>query len=557
MKKKFSVLNLFALLMSFAVATPAFAADDEFQPYLDGTEHKISEREYEDLRSYVERAQKILMRTLDDSTDFSGTDLRAHLLSGIRTALQSTNLRNELLLFRYVLSRAVEVDEFYTKNETGAEIAQLSAQIVLLPAIESALNYYQSSDLPRLATTTVPSPDWLSFAADQVPQLLRAVDLAPTRVQKVEVVRRALGWTAKALNSAHERRTAEVADLIVRLGELYNYPNPQHSQYVTRAQDALLAVYKAYRKPLPTITIAPASTGTDLKMRRKSLASRAGRRVLRAFGLPLLGIKTGGVIGWDDTGTQLSNGAGNRGPDLARTTVVIGAGKSATYYGNEDGTADVKNAAIFKVDIAYIRSQLGESTYGDKFFGGVYGELSGHARPGANASELTYSTRALLSANIFVAGAAYVAIDVNKFERFSETFFRLGYAPQFMLRIGNMEYVAFRASVDYWVADCNIAAGNGETPCSRKLSGVGGSLGIVLHKKRFSAALNANIGRNGYVDSSDEDHVDVRRAADALVTFPLGILLRNDAVILKGEAVDYSDGGPSSASGLMFYGLTW
>ena len=556
MKNSFLILKLIVLSAVFASGAATRAGD--LNPYLDATEHKISEREYADLRSYIERAQKILSATLEDSTAFSGTELRAHLLGGIQTALQSTDLRYELLLFRYVLSRAVEIDTFYYKNYETAQGAQLSAQVILLPSIESALSYYQSSDRPRLETTTVPSPDWLSFAADQVPQLLRAVDLAPSPEKKVEIVQRALGWTAKALNSAHERRGAEVADHIVRLGELYNSQNPNHPQYVTRAQDALLAVYKAYRKPIPTITLAPASAGTDLKMRRKSFTSRINGSV---FGLPVLGINTGGLIGRDKTSDEEHNdGAAHilARQDLVRATLILGAGKSATYDGNEAGTAYVKNAALFRLDAAYIG---GDHTSDGNLWGGFYGEISGHVRPGDKASEWTYSTRAAVGGNAWTGLGAYVAVERNKFERFSESLVRIGYAPMFMLRIGKMEYVAFRAMLGYWNGNCEIEGGDGETPCSRSLSGVTGGAGVVLHKKRFSASLDAAVDGsrwstrvNNYYTKYD---TDVRKAVDAVVTLPLGLVLRNDALILKGQAVDYNDGGPGSASGLIFYGLKW
>ena len=565
MKNRFLILKLIVLCTVFGSSFATKA--DDLNPYLDATEHKISEREYDDLRSYIERAQKILTATLGDSTAFSGTELRSHLLSGIQTALQSTNLRHELLLFRYVLSRALEIDAFYYKNYATAQGAQLSAQVILLPSIESALSYYQSSDRPRLETTTVPSPDWLSFAADQVPQLLRAVDLAPSPDKKIEIVKRALGWTAKALNSAHERRGSEVADHIVRLGELYNYPNPAHPQYVTRAQDALLLVYKTYRKPIPTISLAPASSGTDLKMRRRSLFKRATVKIL---GLPIIGINTGGLLGRDKQDTsedhQWEDSNFLTRQDLLRATLVLGGGKSATYDGNEAGTAYIKNAAVFRVDGVYINGSKAKSEYEVPIWGAIYGEVSGHVRPGDKASEWTYSARAAVSANVLSGVGTYIAVEKNKFERFSESFFRVGFAPQMMIRIGKMEYVVFRAMFGYANGGCDIEGGDGTTPCSRDLSGMMTGVGVVINKKRFSATLDSTLDTNrrenpgwtGGNDGNPEYVWNSRRAVDAVVTLPLGLVLRNDALILKGQAVDYtSGGGPSSASGLIFYGLKW
>jgi hypothetical protein len=268
--KKLFLFNI--LVIVFGLALVHADDSDAFSPYLDAAEHTISAQEYSDLKAYVERAQKILSNTLENSTAFSGAELHSHLLKGVELALRNTDLRGELLLFRYVLVRAVEVDRIYndarTPTTTESEAAQLSSLVILIPAIESALSYYQTSDLPRLATTVVPSPNWQEFAADQVPHLLRAIDLAPSKTARAKMARTAVGWSAKALNSALERRTAETADLIVQLGELYNDPNLSHPTFVARAQETLLKVYKTFKKPLTTVAVAPATSGARIKNKK-------------------------------------------------------------------------------------------------------------------------------------------------------------------------------------------------------------------------------------------------------------------------------------------------
>ena len=544
MKNRFSILNLFASFLVFAAATPAFAAD-ELSPYLDGAEHTISEREYNDLRSYVERAQKILIETLEESIGYSGTELRDHLLGGIQSALQSTGLRNELLLFRYVLLRAVKVDEFYTKNDTGAEIAQLSAQIVLLPAIESALNYYQSSDLPRLATTTVPSPDWLSFAADQVPQLLRAVDLAPTRATKIGIARSALGWTAKALNSSHERRTAEVADHIVRLGELYNHRNRKHAQYVTRAQDALLTVYKAYRKPLPTITLAPASAGQDLKMRRGSFLSLSRPFFRKNGAVATIGKRTGGT----------DNGLGT----LTRLTIFLGAGVSAAYDENSAGDVDTRKAATVAIDAAAVA----RAEVGDPLMFSAHGSLSAGVAAAGKVNEWNYNVSVRGSANAVVVFGVFGAIERNVFNEFEETLLRGGWSPHGIIRLANTDYLLIRFYAGGLVATlCGNAAINSESCVSGDASNASPMLGgsMVLKLKRASVEFDANYAyfdSAGVIDASATD-VDVGRFSfDGSVNLPLRLLVKNDSLQLKGQVVNYGPDGPSNSAGFVFYGLKW
>lgn len=563
-----------SLLLLAACAASARA--DDFTPYLEGSEHKISEQEYSDLRSYVERAQKTLMRTLDDAPAFSGVDLRAHVLGGIQQALASSDLRGELLLFRYVLSRAIETDTVFYADGDGDERAQLVAQVVLIPAIESALKYYQTSDLPRLASNVVPSPNWLEFAADQVPHLLRAVDLAPTKDKATELAWQALGWTARSLNSSLERRSSEVADFIVRLGELYNTPNRRHPSFISRAQESLLAVYKKYRAPLPVISLAPASAGLDLKMRDATLARRLGggfgsvghgfgaaargigSGIKKIFTLPILGIgpKDDEILGKDWTEGDSENGELKHhvgGIKLARVSVLGGAGMGSTY---DSAATDTKSSGVaLLADARFVAVDYScENDCGPA--GSFFAEASSHVIPGSAGKDWGYSMNLSANATVFGLLGIMGAIEKNDYSAFEETLTRIGFAPHLIIRIGKQEYVL----VQGFVGPMRSADDEFE------YTEVGAK--VVVQKKRFSVLVGATMAGDTARDPSDarRNLSRSRTSVESTVNLPLGLFVRNDGLIFKGQAIKYEDrdgdtdekiGSRSAAAGLVFYGLSW
>ena len=543
-------MKVLSCIFFMCVLAATTARSEDLTPYLEGTEHRITEREYSDLRSYIERAQEILTQTLNDSTAYSGTELRNQLLRGMRAAQQSTNLRNELLLFQYILTRALEIDRLYTYRYDTAEGAQLSAQNILLPAIELALAYYQSSDLPRLATTTVPSPDWILFAADQVPHLLRAVDLAPNQPKKVAVVKRALGWTAKALNSAIERRGGDVAKHIVRLGEIYNDPNSRHPHFVTRAQDALLSVYKSYRKPLPTITLAPASAGVDLKMRRKSWSPSASLPLFNSGRQTPLA-KEKWEKAWNETQEEVEL---SRAPDqLIRVNLLLGAGIAATYDGNEAGEIGRAKAITFESDAVLHKDHIFDNERDGPSLQ-LHGALAGNLRAAGKIGDWTYQTKAeiALALGRFVGG--YLAVERNVFERFEESLVTAGFAPSFIIRVGKAQYVLIRPYVGVSAAACNVK-GVDAKKCEMRESGNTAAGGAILVRlKRFAAALNVHY-MHGF--EYDGDQRPDRVSVDASVTLPLGVIVRNDALHLKASTVTYTGEAPGGGTAMMFYGWKW
>ena len=553
-------MNFLSYLLLVAVFGGAQARADDLTPYLEGREHLITEREYSDLRSYVERAQEVLVQTLEDSMVSSGTELRERLVNGIRSAQQSTGLRHELMLFRYILTRALESDRLYVYKYENAQSAQLSAQIILLPAIESALNYYQSSDLPRLATTTVPSPDWLSFAADQVPNLLRAVDLAPNRAKKAALVKRALGWTAKALNSAVDRRTGDVAKHIVRLGELYNERNYKRADFISRAQDALLAVYKGYRTPLPTVTLAPASAGKDLKMRRDSFSLFdlvPNLNLKRHINRPLFG-KDGKstIIGKSDPGSSTEF------TKVFRLGMFFGLGVSGSYDGNSDGNVDARKAATVAIDaIAFATDDSDDFTDRVAPFSAQV-LSSADLSPAGKVNDWNYNVSIEGSAQGAFVFAVFGAIERNVFNQFEETILRGGWAPQFVMRLGELEYFVMRGSLGLLESRlCGSAVPNSESCASGKRSKAGVvGLSVILKLKRFSAEIKSNYATydSSVVVDTNATGIEVSRfGLDGSVNLPLRLLVKNDSLQLKGQVVNYSPGGPSNSTAFIFYGLKW
>jgi hypothetical protein len=582
--------NLYiAVIVTYCMFVAVHArGGDELTPYLEGSNHTITEREYGDLKAYVERAKKILIQTLDDSTAFSGTELREHLLGGIESALSSTDLRGELLLFRYVLTRALDIDRIYFSRNSGTnlvELSQLSAQVVLLPAIVSAIDYYQTSDMPRLATTVVPSPNWTEFAADQVSHFLRMVDLAPSKQQAILVAKTSLGWTARSLNSALERRNPEVADHIVRLGELYNSPGKKNQTYISRAQEALLAVYRSYRKELHVIALAPASSGSDLKINDSpfilwrlikgggrlvgSGVTGTGRLAKRVFGLPILGVNIGGAtpIGMDQSGSGTDEfGQPYKGPyvfkhvSLVRFSAFAGGGRGAIYGGTADGASRFHNAGIVNLRFAGIFGKKLSSEDGEKAFFGTYNEMSGVLTAPDESGKFLGNGKIILSGHSFFVLAAAFHYERNAYGSFEEQLVRFGWAPQVMLRVGHRQYVVLQGflgggSLDCTAQDrkhCAAPDSSGDEGGLKSTSFVGGLL-AVAQLKRFSASAEFSYTPAGFEYSSESAD---RTALDATVAIPLGVLVGNDSLILSGQAIKHGS-GVSGSSGYVFYGLTW
>lgn len=540
MKKIKTIFIAITLFSGFINAAQA-NEPSELSPYLEGGEHTISTAEYGDLKAYVERAQKTLVRSLETSTAYSGVELRRYLVKGIEAALASSGLRSELMLFKYALERALVADGIYVANPSDDTSSQLSVQVILLPAIESALKYYQTSDAPRLASTVVPSPDWLTFAAEQVPHLLRAIDLAPVQADRAVMAKTALGWTARALNSSLDRRSAQTADFIVQLGELYNDPAIEHPSYVARAEDALLAVYKANRPELKVVNLAPASTGDDLKMRRDS----------RIVGLPLFDVNFGEEVGSDTLGPD--NKSVYRNIDLGRLNAFVGIGMVNTSNGasgkstNVAGLGNIRAIRYGTLDATLMMAQ---------------GEATAYLSPSMDA-DWKYSAKAQGGLDFMYLLSGVVAVEKSNFGRFEENLIRGGWSPQIAFRIGHMEYVLLQGMIGGFNAGCSAEADTSEdTYCKEgRIGGFAIAARAVIQKKRFSFSVDASAGWNDTDRQSDlpsySSASTARVGVDSMVTIPMGLLFRNDALVVRGEAVNYSDGGPSRKSALLFYGLNW
>lgn len=521
---------------------------DALSPYLDASERTISAQEYSDLKAYIERAQKVLDRTLTGSTEYAGPKLREYLLHGIELALKSSDLRGDLLLFRYVLTRALELDQMYVgaNNRATFELEQLSAQVILLPAIESALGYYQSSDLPRLATTVVPSPNWQEFAADQVLHLLRSIDLAPTKFVRAKLARVAAGWTAKALNSALDRRTPEMADFIVALGELYNEPNTRQSSYVSRVQEALLAVYKKFRKPLQELVLAPASSGDELKVRELSTVGK----VLAALNLPLIKMGKARPVG-------VNINDGNKAQwDFVRASLTLGGGVGKKYI-NGDRTIPSTSVLVAEGDAVYTAPFLNNDknvVLAPVAFGQIYVKGGITLQPGGDVLQSRsweYTANASITGGVLGLIVPYFGIDKNSFEKFSDQFARAGWAPQLLVRTGDKQYVFFRTFVG--AAKVVHKIGDGETITADSVGAFGGA--VIYRGNRVSSEISADYS---VVDKSTPS----RLGLDASATVRLGLLFSRDMIHLKGKVISYSnDDAPekdaSLVSGLVVYGLTW
>lgn len=543
------LLGLFAQFF-LANGSLAFAQSNTMQPYLESTAYRLTEPEFADLQSYMPRAKKMLEGALEGETQFSGDALHGYLKNSIRRALELSSFKHELLLFRYVLGRALDLDGTFQAYAPRALGKEVSASLVLRPAIVLALKYYEADDLPRVASISVPSPNWAKFAKDQVPVLLKIADRAPSPRAKLDVVKRALGWTARSLNSSFNRRS--YAERIIALTEAMqaldldpeSVGNAEHILLTTqRTIDGAAANLNGERTAQGDVVFPSSAYPTAPIHEQRGDAGGRGSAIL-----PL--------VSWDAAYTDFTlNGESG----LVSGTVELGAG------GGFEHTSDGRFSGEAGGDVkaSMLATGFPGAHYEDNspFFGLGAAGAKVRATAAGNASGIAvYNVKASAFVGAAVFGA-WIAVEANQYSQFSDYFIRGGWTATLPVRINAKSYVFVRGgwgvamsygfSVNPKEEKTSIGQNSSGLSSYRDLNAFRAQVvegDLILKLGKFMLNIEPSVawgsaGTSEYVDANNlarHDASITRVAISSALTIPLGLIFPNDAIRIEGSHLSYS-----------------
>lgn len=502
-------------VMSHAQSTPPAPSPDE-------QSQRLSESEYADLKAYVNRAQQVLEDTLASAQHQGGAQLHATLLSGIQASLEEArpgtgllDLRQELLLFRSVLVRAIELDGVF-KNDQG-----IAANVVLLAGIHSALHYYNVDDKARLSSPIVPQPDWVGFAATQIPVLIKMSSLSPSNETSLEVIKRTVGWTAIDLNRSVLRR--DHAKAIVGLETMLKSLEKGLAT-PGEGMELLSHVLATVAKTTSTASYEFPSEDYPGVSTRKPAPLPEGTPDPNAI-FPLVGKKlplTGALLKLQGSDRE------TRGAYTAwNVEASLGAGGIAVIadQGDNKGFGAVSAAAHALI----FHSEGMAANYwhakGDAAFTGMSG---GGTEGGAG-----YSARANANAGGFWLAGAWVGIEANDYARIRETITRVGWNVSVPLSLGEKDYVLVRLGVGVGTFFKGPGSADGATLTSGNNAGLSFEAQVLLHVSRFVLNIQAD-------HDASQQLADVKRTSlYAALSLSLGAIFPNDAVRIEGQMIQY------------------
>ena len=141
-------INNFGKILLLLLWIPAFAGMTETQDSIfnEGVDTTIRAEDIgDDVRMWAQNTALKLTKALEDIKSLSIPEKKEALVSVIQESVTEAKDKRELLLMRFMLNRALKLNEFY-QNQSDA----LVLNYVLLPAVKKAILLYEESDLPFL-----------------------------------------------------------------------------------------------------------------------------------------------------------------------------------------------------------------------------------------------------------------------------------------------------------------------------------------------------------------------------------------------------------------------
>src|SRR3989338_3025372 len=139
------LLLVIAVILS-AIGTKNLYAQEASSIFDEGVDTTIRAEDIgDDVRMWAQNTALKLTKALEDIKSLSIPEKKEALVSVIQESVTEAQDKRELLLMRFMLNRALKLNEFY-QNQSDA----LVLNYVLLPAVKKAILLYEESDLPFL-----------------------------------------------------------------------------------------------------------------------------------------------------------------------------------------------------------------------------------------------------------------------------------------------------------------------------------------------------------------------------------------------------------------------
>ena len=215
-------INNFGKILLLLLWIPAFAGMTETQDSIfnEGVDTTIRAEDIgDDVRMWAQNTALKLTKALEDIKSLSIPEKKEALVSVIQESVTEAKDKRELLLMRFMLNRALKLNEFY-QNQSDA----LVLNYVLLPAVKKAILLYEESDLPFLEAnkdkpeSEIKPPAYAAFTKESIDFLLTASNMNKTLEGQFEILRASLVWVGNdLLRSSETKRNPINANLILDL----------------------------------------------------------------------------------------------------------------------------------------------------------------------------------------------------------------------------------------------------------------------------------------------------------------------------------------------------
>jgi hypothetical protein len=213
------------------IALSGFSAwsDDAPQTVLprEGTKILLSPEEVADLKKWIDNARQDLANLQDDLRRGTLENRRSRIVREFEITVAKSGAKENELLMRYTLNRALETDELVGKNPAPSELQSLVA--FLDTSIELSKSFYTDDqkyleaigrgEAPKLQT---PMAIFGYQYAQKILEISRTF-LRPELEYRLTFA--ALGWLANDLNSSRNLSRIQFSDTITRIARLQQlYP---------------------------------------------------------------------------------------------------------------------------------------------------------------------------------------------------------------------------------------------------------------------------------------------------------------------------------------------
>ncbi|HBQ20617.1 MAG TPA: hypothetical protein DD708_01640 [Deltaproteobacteria bacterium] len=216
-------LFIFFLFLLFSVWSALLVAQEPPTSIFDeGVDTTIRAEDIgDDVRMWAQNTALKLTKALEDIKSLSIPEKKEALVSVIQESVTEAKDKRELLLMRFMLNRALKLNEFY-QNQSDA----LVLNYVLLPAVKKAILLYEESDLPFLEAnkdkpeSEIKPPAYAAFTKNTIDYLLTASNMNKTLEGQFNILKSSIVWIANdLLHSSETKRNPINARLILNLQE--------------------------------------------------------------------------------------------------------------------------------------------------------------------------------------------------------------------------------------------------------------------------------------------------------------------------------------------------